>query len=317
MRNHKEIVVCALYRFVVLDDCQELQSQLMNKMKDNGVRGTLLLAHEGINGTIAGSREGIDAVIGFLKTDNRFAGIRCRETFTNQMPFQRTRVKLKKEIVTMAVQDIDPNQLKGTYVKSGEWNSLISDPDVTVIDTRNQYEIQVGSFQNAINPQIDSFREFPVFVDENLDQESHRKVAMFCTGGIRCEKSSAYLKSSGFKEVYHLEGGILQYLKDVPEEESLWEGECFVFDERVAVNHQLEKGKHDQCHACRMPITGKDKASEHYVPGISCPHCIDQLTEKRRQRFAERERQVQLAKQRGVSHFGNGAGGSKGKNGGI
>lgn len=307
MGKHKEIVVCTLYRFVALDDCQKLQSKLMNKMRDNSVRGTLLLAHEGINGTIAGSREGIDALIGYLKADTRFAGIRCRETFTNQMPFQRTRVKLKKEIVTMGVPDIDPNQLKGTYVRPGEWNSLISDPDVTVIDTRNQYEIKIGSFQNALNPQIKSFREFPAFVDEKLDRKSHRKVAMFCTGGIRCEKSSAYLKSSGFKEVYHLEGGILQYLKDVPEEESLWNGECFVFDERVAVNHQLEKGKHDQCHACRMPVTGKDKTSEHYVSGISCPHCIDLLTEKRRQRFAEREKQVQLAIKRGESHIGDGA----------
>ena len=313
MSKKKEFVVCALYRFVALDDCQELQSQLMNRMKDHGVRGTLLLAHEGINGTIAGSREGIDAVIGILQADARFTGIRCRETITHQLPFQRIRVKLKKEIVTMGVPDIDLNQIKGTYVKSVEWNSLISDPDVTVIDTRNQYEIQIGSFQNAINPQIKSFREFPAFVDKKLDQESHRKVAMFCTGGIRCEKSTAYLKSSGFKEVYHLEGGILQYLKDVPEEESLWKGECFVFDERVAVNHQLEKGRHDQCHACRMPVTGKDKASEHYVPGVSCPHCIDQLTEKRRQRFAERERQVQLAIQRGVSHIGNGAAGTQRK----
>lgn len=204
----------------------------------------------------------------------------------------------------MGVEDIDPNDIVGTYIKPEDWNALIADPDVLLVDTRNDYEVQIGTFKNALNPQTESFREFPEFAKRTLDPSKHKKVAMFCTGGIRCEKSTAFMKQQGFKEVYHLEGGILKYLEEVPQENSLWEGECFVFDNRVTVNHQLEKGSYDQCHACRMPITQLDQESALYQRGISCPHCYDEHNEEQRGRYAERERQVRLAKERGESHIG-------------
>jgi UPF0176 protein len=273
-------------------------------MLDHEVRGTLLLAQEGINGTIAGSREGIDAVLNHLRQDPRLAEISYKESFTDSAPFMRSRVKLKKEIVTMGVEGIDPKRVVGTYVKPEDWNDLISQDDVLLVDTRNDYEYQVGTFKNAINPNTESFREFPDYVKSQLDPEKHKRVAMFCTGGIRCEKSTAYLKEQGFDEVYHLEGGILKYLEDVPEENTLWEGECFVFDERVTVNHQLEKGDYDQCHACRLPITEEDKQSSKYQKGVSCPYCFDKTTEHQKQRFAEREKQIELARARGDVHIG-------------
>jgi UPF0176 protein len=204
----------------------------------------------------------------------------------------------------MGVEGIDPNHIVGTYVKPKDWNALINDPEVLVVDTRNDYEYQVGTFKHALNPDTETFREFPDYVKQNLDPEKHKKVAMFCTGGIRCEKSTAYMKEQGFEEVYHLEGGILKYLEDVPEEETLWEGECFVFDERVTVNHALEKGKYDQCNACRMPITKEEQQSEKFVHGVSCPHCFDKTTDEQKARFREREKQMQLAQQRGEAHIG-------------
>jgi UPF0176 protein len=216
-------------------------------------------------------------------------------------------VKLKKEIVTMGIEGIDPKQVVGTYVNAQDWNSLIDDPEVLVIDTRNDYEFQVGTFKNAINPNTQSFREFPQYVKENLDSDKHKKVAMFCTGGIRCEKSTAFLKQQGFDEVYHLKGGILKYLEEMPIESTLWEGECFVFDERVTVNHHLEKGSYDQCNACRLPITEVDKISDKYQQGVSCPHCFDKVTLEQRARFSEREKQMALAKKRGESHLGEDA----------
>ncbi|WP_010322763.1 rhodanese-related sulfurtransferase [Marinobacterium stanieri] len=297
-------VVCALYKFVTLDNFEQLRQPLLDLMLAQDVRGTLLLAKEGINGTIAGSRAGIDAVLNWLKSDPRLAELDYKESFDESNPFYRTKVKLKKEIVTMGVEGIDPKRVVGTYVKPKDWNELISDPDVVLVDTRNDYEVQIGTFKNALNPDTETFREFPAYVKEQLDPQQHKKVAMFCTGGIRCEKSTAYLKEQGFDEVYHLEGGILKYLEEVPEEESLWEGECFVFDNRVSVNHQLEKGQYDQCHACRMPITEEDKASDQYEQGVSCPHCHDRLTERQRERFLQREKQAQLAKARGEIHIG-------------
>ena len=305
--TEKNIVVCALYHFVTLDDYEQLREPLQAVLTEHKVCGTLLLAREGINGTIAGTRSGVDAALAFLRSDSRFAEIRIKESYTDSPPFHRCKVKLKKEIVTMGVADIDPNNIAGTYIKPKDWNSLISDPEVTVIDTRNEYEVQIGSFTDAVNPHTKSFREFPDYAEQSLDPGTHKKVAMFCTGGIRCEKSTAYLKSIGFDEVYHLEGGILKYLEEVPEDESLWQGECFVFDDRVTVNHQLERGQYDQCHACRMPITAEDKNSEHYVQGISCPHCYEQLTEQRLRRFSEREKQTLLARERGESHIGSAA----------
>ncbi len=299
-----QIVVSALYHFVRLDNFQDLRTPLYHVMQDNAVRGTLLLAREGINGTIAGSREGIDRVLAWIRTVPELADVKTKESYDDEMPFYRTRVKLKKEIVTMGVEGIDPNRVVGTYVRPEDWNALISDPDVVLVDTRNAYEVAIGTFKNAIDPQTETFRQFPDYVKKHLDPKKHKKVAMFCTGGIRCEKSTAYLKEQGFEEVYHLQGGILKYLETVAEENSLWEGECFVFDNRVSVNHKLEKGRYDQCHACRLPITEADKRSEKYRKGVSCPHCHDRLTEEQRRRFAERERQVQLARARGEAHIG-------------
>lgn len=300
-----KIVVCALYKFVKLPDYQEIRLPLFNVMESNQIKGTLLLAVEGINGTVAGSRAAIDTLLAWLKAEPRLAELDYKESYTDIMPFNRTKVKLKKEIVTMGVEGIDPKQVVGTYVNPKDWNQLISDPEVLLIDTRNDYEYQVGTFKNAINPNTDSFREFPQYVKDHLDPSKHKKVAMFCTGGIRCEKSTAFLKEQGFKEVYHLKGGILKYLEDVPADNTLWQGECFVFDERVTVNHHLQKGDYDQCHACRMPITEADKASIHYEKGVSCPHCFDKITPEQKYRFSEREKQIQLAKQRGETHIGS------------
>ncbi|MGB1197979.1 MAG: rhodanese-related sulfurtransferase [Thalassotalea sp.] len=298
------ITVCALYKFVRLENFQDIKEPLLTHMLSNEVKGTLLLANEGINGTIAGTVIGIESVLAFLQQDERLAGISTKLSYHQDNPFQRTKVKLKNEIVTMGVEGIDPNQVVGTYVKPNEWNALISDPEVLLVDTRNDYEIEIGTFKNAINPNTENFREFPEYVKNNLDKNKHKKVAMYCTGGIRCEKSTAYLKEQGFEEVYHLEGGILKYLEEVPESETMWQGECFVFDGRVAVNHNLEQGEYDQCFACRYPITEQDKASEHYIKGVSCPKCHDKMTAEQKSRFAERERQINLAKQRGDIHIG-------------
>ena len=298
------VVVAALYRFVALPDFEDLRQPLLDLMIDSEVKGTLLLASEGINGTIAGSRAGIDRVLAWLQRDARFTGLKAKESYVDEMPFYRTKVKLKKEIVTMGVDNIDPNDIVGTYVEPRDWNALITDPEVLVLDTRNDYEVEIGSFEHAVNPKTASFRELPDYVAEHLDSTVHKKVAMFCTGGIRCEKSTAFLKQQGFDEVYHLKGGILKYLEEVPEAESQWRGECFVFDNRVTVNHQLEKGHYDQCHACRRPITEEDKLSPRYQKGISCHHCHDQQTQRQKQRYSEREKQIELARRRGESHIG-------------
>ena len=296
-------VIAALYRFVRLDNFEALRAPLLERMHDLQVRGTLLLAAEGINGTVAGTAAGIDALLDYLRADPRLGDLDYKLSYDDELPFYRSRVKLKREIVTMGVDDLDP-AVGGTYVDAKDWNALISDPDVTVIDTRNAYETAIGSFEGAIHPDTDSFREFPNYAKQHLDPARHRKVAMFCTGGIRCEKSTAYLRSQGFDEVYHLRGGILKYLEEVPESESLWRGECFVFDNRVSVNHALEKGSYDQCHACRLPITEADKMSERYQPGVSCPACYDERSDADRARYREREKQQQLARQRGETHIG-------------
>jgi len=299
------VVVCALYRFVSLDDYQTLREPLYKEMKRLDVRGTLLLAAEGINGTVAGSRDRIDALLAYLQKDPRLAGVSYKESYDTENPFYRTKVKLKKEIVTMGVEGIDPKRVVGTYVKPADWNALISDPDVILVDTRNDYEVGIGTFKGALDPQTKTFREFPQYVKDNLNPQKNKKVAMFCTGGIRCEKSTAYLKGQGFEEVFHLEGGILKYLEEVPPEESLWQGECFVFDNRVSVNHQLEKGDYDQCHACRRPITEEEKQRTEYEPGVSCHHCINEYTDEQRQRFRSREQQMELARERGEAHIGS------------
>lgn len=299
-------VVAALYKFVNLPDYVELRDKLYQHLVLNKVKGTLLLAEEGINGTICGTREGIDAVRQWLVADGRFEGLSYKESFANEPAFYRTKVKLKTEIVTMGVPGVNPQHIVGTYVKGEDWNRLIEDPDTILIDTRNDYEVAIGTFKNAVNPNTSSFREFPQWAAENLDKTKHKKVAMFCTGGIRCEKSTAYLKEQGFDEVYHLDGGILKYLEEMPEQNSLWQGECFVFDQRVAVKHGLEQGSYDQCYACRMPLSPADMQSDQYIKGMSCPHCHDQLSEEQKASFAERQKQIELAKQRGEQHIRDG-----------
>ncbi|QJQ95514.1 MULTISPECIES: rhodanese-related sulfurtransferase [Halomonadaceae] len=296
------IVVAALYKFVTLEDYQALREPLLDVMQANGVKGTLLLANEGINGTVAGTREGIDALLAWLKADPRLVDIDHKESLCDEPPFYRTKVKLKKEIVTIGVDGIDPNQRVGTYVEPSQWNDIISDPEVLVIDTRNDYEVAIGSFEGAIDPKTKSFREFPKYVREHYDPAKHKKVAMFCTGGIRCEKASSFMLGEGFEEVYHLKGGVLKYLEEVPEEQSLWRGECFVFDNRVTVRHDLSEGDFEQCHACRMPVSAEEMQSGRYQPGVSCPHCWDSLPEKTRAAARERQKQIELARQRGEPH---------------
>lgn len=298
------IVVAALYKFASLPDFRELSDPLRDKCVELGLKGTLLLAHEGINGTVAGSREAVDGLLEYLRADERLVDLEHKESPSDEQPFYRMKVKLKQEIVTMGVEGIDPRQSVGTYVPPRDWNQLISDPDVLVIDTRNHYEYAIGSFERAVDPETESFREFPQYVQDNLDPSRYKKVAMFCTGGIRCEKATAYMKEQGFEEVYHLQGGILKYLEEVPEEESLWRGECFVFDNRVAVNHSLEPGSYDQCHGCRHPITEEDKQSPEYMKGVSCPRCYHRLTDDQKARFAERQKQIELARQRNETHIG-------------
>lgn len=292
------IVVAALYRFVPLDDFRQRREPMLEQMVANGVRGTLLLASEGINGTIAGSRTGIDAVLGYLRSDPRLAELEVKESCCDTMPFRRSRVRLKKEIVTLGVEGLNPLDAVGTYVDPEDWNDLIDNPEVTLIDTRNDYEVAIGTFQGARSPDTHSFREFPDFVDQELDPAKHKKVAMFCTGGIRCEKSTALLKQRGFTEVYHLRGGILKYLEVVPPEQSKWKGECFVFDRRVSVGHGLAVGQHDLCYACGWPITQADQRHPDFRAGVHCPRCVDQITDEQRQRFAERQRQIELARER-------------------
>lgn len=297
-------VVSAMYHFAILDDFESLQKPLLKAMQDNAVKGSLLLAREGINGTVASTAEGINAIHKFIKSDTRLEAIVTKESYSDKLPFARAKVRLKKEIVTMGVEDIDPNQIVGTYVKPQDWNKLISDPDVITIDTRNKYETAIGTFKNAIDPQTDTFRQFPEYVQKNLADFKNKKVAMFCTGGIRCEKSTAYLKQQGVREVYHLQGGILKYLEEVPQEQSLWQGECFVFDSRVAVKHGLEQGQYDQCFACRMPITEIDKQHKHYHEGVSCHHCFDEKSEEQRKRYSQRQKQIAIAKEKGEEHIG-------------
>ena len=302
-----QYVTCALYKFVALPNYGSIRHPLLKVMTDNNVYGTLLLASEGINGTISSTREGIDAVLSWLDQQPGLDNIDTKESWDTEIPFYRTKVKLKKEVVTMGVEGIDPKQVVGTYVKPEDWNDLISDPDVVLVDTRNDYEVEIGTFKGAINPQTTSFREFPQWAKDNLGASKNKKVAMFCTGGIRCEKSTAYMKEQGFDEVYHLQGGILKYLEQVPQEQTLWQGECFVFDNRVAVDHDLKRGSYDQCHACRMPITEQEKTLETYTEGLSCHHCYGTVSDEQKQRFAQRQKQVQLAKARGEEHIGSAA----------
>ena len=299
-----QFIIAAMYKFVRLPDYESIQPGLLAFCREQNIKGTLLLAEEGINGTIAGTREGIDAVLRFLKNDERLSGLEHKESISDELPFHRMKVKLKKEIVTMGQPNIEPIDTQEVRVEPKDWNALISDPDVLVIDTRNEYEYQIGSFKNAVSPDTTNFREFPDYVKQELNPDKNKKVAMFCTGGIRCEKACAYMIEQGFDEVYQLNGGILKYLEEVNEDESLWEGECFVFDSRVSVDHQLAEGSYDQCFACRRPISEEEKELESYVKGVSCLRCIDDTTEEQRSAFQERQKQVELAESRNEKHIG-------------
>ncbi|MGN6305657.1 MAG: oxygen-dependent tRNA uridine(34) hydroxylase TrhO [Mesorhizobium sp.] len=298
--------VAALYRFARLDGHEALRAPLAAFCCARGIKGTLLLASEGINGTVAGSAEAICELVAHLQALPGLDGLDVKYSHAADMPFHRMKVRLKREIVTMGVEGIDPGMSAGTYVEPSEWNALISDPDTVVIDTRNAYEVSLGSFRGALDPQTASFRQFPGWVDEHRANLEGRKVAMFCTGGIRCEKATVYVKALGIEEVFHLRGGILRYLEEVPQAESLWQGECFVFDERVSVSHGLEEGEAELCRACRRPLTPQDRQSPRYVAGVSCPHCHDERSDADRDRYAERHRQVELARKRGAAaHIGS------------
>lgn len=300
--NH--IVVATFYKFVSLDNLQDIKEQIMYCCNNCKVKGTILIAHEGINGTVAGSRESIDRIINYLDHDSRFAGIEHKESACESMPFYRMKVKIKKEIVTMGIPGIKPGERAGIRVRSEDWNHLVEDPEVLVIDTRNSYEHAIGTFKNAVSPDTSTFNEFPGFVDQKLMDYKNSKIAMFCTGGIRCEKATSYLLEQGFSNVYHLQGGILKYLEEVNPEESLWQGECFVFDNRVAVGENLETGKYEMCYGCRMPVSPDDKLSPMYEPGVSCPGCFEKLTDEKRSRLGERQKQVELAEKRKQQHIG-------------
>ncbi|HEY5807407.1 MAG TPA: rhodanese-related sulfurtransferase [Povalibacter sp.] len=298
------MIAAAFYKFVSLPDFTDLKAPLLAFCEARGVKGTILLAAEGINGTIAGLPDSVREVLAYLRRDPRLADLEHKESGAAKHPFYRMKVRLKREIVTLGVPGVDPTQMAGTYVKPEDWNALIDQPDVVVIDVRNDYEVELGTFAGAINPETRSFSELPQWVSEQAALRGKPRVAMFCTGGIRCEKSTALLRSQGFEEVYHLQGGILKYLETVPAEASRWQGECFVFDERVAVGHGLEPGRHDLCRCCRNPVSEADKASELYVEGVSCPRCHGQKSASKQAGLRERQRQVELARQRGDEHIG-------------
>jgi UPF0176 protein len=292
MNKPENLVVVTFYKFVSFPDYQEKRSPLLSHCKAQNIQGSILLAQEGINGTIAGTRENIDSVIGYLQSDERFRDLQVKESLTETNPFKRLKVKLKKEIVTLGIPEVNPNEKVGNYVPPQEWNDLITNPEVILIDTRNDYEVEIGTFKGAKNPHTQSFREFPEYIKTHLDPQKNQKVAMFCTGGIRCEKATSFLLNEGFKEVYHLQGGILKYLEEIPPQESLWEGECFVFDQRVALTHGAKKGNHEMCLGCGHPITKDDKLSPQYEEGICCPYCYEDLTPQKRMRQEEKMRQL-------------------------
>ncbi len=295
--------VAALYRFARFDDPAALRAPIDTLCRAHGIKGTLLLATEGLNGTLAGSASGIAALIAHLRGLPGCAGLEVKYATAAAMPFHRLKIRIKREIVTMGVA-VDPLESVGTYVDPAQWNALIADPDTVVIDTRNDYEVRIGSFAGAIDPATRAFSEFPAWAAANEDAFAGRKVAMFCTGGIRCEKATAFLKGAGIEQVYHLKGGILNYLEHIPAAESLWQGECFVFDERVAVGHGLTPGSHSLCRACRMPVSAEDRTSPCYEEGVACPACHDARTPEQRASYAERHRQARLAAERGEPHVG-------------
>ena len=302
------VQVAAFYGFTAMEDLAALQQELKALAQQAGVLGTILLAEEGVNGTISGPDAGVQAMLTRLRRLPGLAGLEAKFSRAEQQTFHRLKVRLKREIVTMGCPTVKPAEQVGTYVPPQQWNALIDDPDTLVVDTRNSYEVAIGSFAGAIDPGTNSFREFPAWVEQTLrplvEARQPKAIAMFCTGGIRCEKSTAYLMQQGFDNVHHLQGGILRYLEEVPQESSRWQGECYVFDQRVSVNHHLQPGSYSLCHACGLPLSPEDRLHPSHREGISCLHCIDRFSDADRQRFAERQRQMQLAKVRGERHIG-------------
>jgi UPF0176 protein len=307
-QQQQSFQVAALYRFSRLDNFEALRAPLAAFCHERGIKGTLLLAAEGINGTVAGGAAAIAALIAYLESIPELSGLEVKFSRAAAMPFHRLKVRLKREIVTMGVEGIDPTRSVGTYVEPTEWNALISDPETVVVDTRNTYEVSLGTFRGAVDPKTASFRNFPAWLEANRSALEGRKLAMFCTGGIRCEKATAYAKAAGFVDVFHLKGGILKYLEDVSVEQSLWHGECFVFDERVSVTHGLAEGKAQLCRACRQPLTPQERLSPHFIEGVSCPSCVETRSDEDRVRYRERQKQVELAQTRGSApHIGAGS----------
>ncbi|MDE0851282.1 rhodanese-related sulfurtransferase [Yoonia sp.] len=298
-------IVAALYHFTRFPDPALLRGPLLDCCQNHKIGGTLLLAHEGVNGTIAGTRVGIDAVLDHLRALPGCITLEHKESLSETPPFNRMKVRLKREIVTMGQPDVDPIAGTGHYVAPSDWNALITSPDVAVIDTRNDYEVGIGTFNRAIDPETKSFGEFPAWWEANKDRFHNKKIAMFCTGGIRCEKSTNYLIGQGVEDVYHLKGGILKYLEEVPQEDSTWDGECFVFDARVSVGHGLKEGAHLLCYACRRPILPADHEHQAFEEGVSCHQCVDEKTEADKDRFRERQKQVALSRKRGEKHMGS------------
>ena len=297
--------IAALYHFTRFDDPEAIQAPLLALCQREGITGILLIAHEGVNGTIAGSRAGIDTVLAHLRSLPGCTGLEHKESTSESQPFGRLRVRIKREIVTMGQPDVDPTASVGHYVAPEDWNALIASPDVAVIDTRNDYEVAIGTFEGAIDPKTESFRDFPAWLEENKDRFHNKRIAMFCTGGIRCEKSTNFLLGQGVEDVYHLKGGILKYLEEVPEADSSWNGECFVFDGRVSVGHGLVEGPHELCHACRRPILPADKTRPEFEQGVSCHHCVAETSEADKGRFRERQKQMALSAARGERHMQN------------
>ena len=300
-------IISTFYKFLVLENYKELKIKFDKSLSKTNIKGTILLANEGVNGTIAGSESDLKKFFLYMDKFSQFKDITPKFSSSNKNPFLRMKVRLKKEIVTIGIPEVSPSHLVGKYLNVKEWNELLNESDSMIIDTRNDYEVSIGTFKNSINPKIKSFRNFPNWVQKNLiDKKVSKKskIGMFCTGGIRCEKSTSYLKQLGFENVFHLDGGILKYLENVKSDENEWKGECFVFDYRVSLNDSLEKGEYDMCYACRMPLSKENKKNKHYLKGQSCEYCYDQTTIKQKKRFNEREKQIKLSKVKNLKHLG-------------
>ena len=300
----KKYLNVAFYKFIHFPNYISYQSEILNFCIERNIKGTILLAEEGINVAAAGTKKNIYELLNFLKADNRFSDITHKESYSEEIPFHRMRVKLKKEIVSLGRPNINLSTPSGIRVDPKNWNILLADPDVVLVDARNDYEYQIGTFKNAISPKTTNFREFPAFIKEKLNTEKNKKIAIFCTGGIRCEKASSYMLSKGFENVYQLNGGILKYMDEIDTDKSLWEGECFVFDSRVSVDSELAKGNYEQCYACRRPLSEKELQSNLYQKGISCSYCINETSDTQRASFRERQQQVELAEKRNKKHIG-------------